>query len=80
MLEVDGCLLCLTYTGDLWLLAPSPDGFKKVTEWKGAIKQEPWWTSNGGKGPAPCWTIPVIARGKLYLRYSNTLTCYDLMK
>jgi len=78
--EVDGSLLCLTYSGDLWLLNPTPEGFQKITEWKGAIKTEPWWTANGGKSPAPCWSVPVIARGKLYLRYSNTLACYDLIK
>jgi outer membrane protein assembly factor BamB len=94
VVEVDGCLLCLTYGGDLWLLDPSPDGFKKITEWKGAVKIQPWWRHTGSpagvaivpevplaaKIPgAPCWTVPVIARGKLYLRYSDTLTCYDLM-
>ncbi len=78
-LEVDGHLICLTYSGDLWLVNPSPEGFKKVTEWKGAVKQEPWWTHDGGKTPAPCWTTPIIAHGKLYIRYSDTLTCYDLL-
>jgi outer membrane protein assembly factor BamB len=81
IVEVDGCLLCLTYTGDLWLLEPSPDGFKKITEWKGAIPPRPWWSMGGLdlKHPAPCWTVPTIARDKIYLRASDTLTCYDLM-
>lgn len=94
VVEVDGCLLCLTYGGDLWLLDPSPDAFKKITEWKGAVRIQPWWRHTGSpagvgmvpevpvppKTPgAPCWTVPVIARGKLYLRYNDTLTCYDLM-
>jgi outer membrane protein assembly factor BamB len=80
LIEVDGHLLCLTHSGNLWLVAPTPEGFNKVAEWKGAIQTEPWWTSNGGKTPAPCWTVPVIARGKLYLRYGNTLSCYDLLQ
>jgi hypothetical protein len=83
IVEVDGCLLCLTYGGDLWLLNPSPEGFKKMTEWKGAVKIQTWWThrnSPAAYGGLPCWTIPVIARGKMYLRYSDTLTCYDLVE
>ena len=27
---------------------------------------------------APCWASPAVARGKLYIHYSNRLTCYDL--
>ncbi len=83
ILEVDGCLLCLTYGGDLWLLDPSPAGFKKITEWKGAIKLDRWFThvnSPATYGGAPCWTVPVVARGKLYIRYNNSLTCFDLTK
>ncbi len=83
IVEVDGNLLCLKYSGDLLLLNPTPEGFKKVTEWKGAVKIQPWWTHRGSPaayGGAPCWTIPVIARGKVYLRYNDSLACYDLMK
>ena len=83
VVEVDGCLLCLTYKGDLMLLDPSPAGFKKITEWKGAIKLDPWFThvnSPANYGGAPCWTVPIVARGKLYVRYNNTLTCFDLIK
>ena len=25
------------------------------------------------------WTVPVVANGKLYLRYLQTLVCYNLM-
>ena len=82
VIEVDGNLICLTYTGDLWLVDPSPDGLKKVTEWKGAIPQQPWRSMGAKdlKNPAPCWTTPVVARGKIYLRYSDSMACYDLTK
>jgi outer membrane protein assembly factor BamB len=76
---VDGKLLVLTFEGNLWLVEPSGEKFNKVAEWKGAIKPVPWWTGNGGKGPCPCWTMPTIARGKIYLRSSDHLACYDLM-
>jgi len=26
------------------------------------------------------WTVPVVANGKLYLRYLQTLVCYNLMQ
>jgi RNA polymerase sigma factor (sigma-70 family) len=83
LILVDGCLLGLTYTGDLFLVLPSPDGFKKIAEWKGAIPVRPWIYLGKpyfAPDPAPCWTMPVAARGKLYLRYDDTLTCYDLLK
>jgi hypothetical protein len=70
----------LTHTGNLLLVNPSPDGFKKITEWKGAIPPHPWMYRGKEykKDPAPCWVGPVVARGKLYLRYDDTLTCYEL--
>jgi outer membrane protein assembly factor BamB len=80
MVLVDGCLLCLTTAGDLLLVDPKPDGFKLVTEWKGACEREKWLHHGSiSHGMAPCWSIPVVARGKLYIHYSDRLICYDLM-
>ena len=79
---VDGHLLCLTFAGDLFLVDPRPDGFKKITEWKGVLKRDTPWRHHGGnysnQGQTPCWTVPVVARGKVYLRWSDELLCYDL--
>ena len=36
--------------------------------------------ATGGYGVAPCWTAPTVARGKVYIRYSDRLVCYDLME
>ena len=84
MTVVDGCLLCLTYPGDLFLMNPSPDGFKKIAELKGILKRDTPWVHHGiprpDKGRIPCYTLPVVARGKVYLRLSDELLCYDLMK
>ena len=81
LVEVDGALICLTYTGDLWLVEPSPDGFKKITEWNNPIPSELWSVCQAqAKTPMPFWTVPVVARGKLYVRYSDVMICYDLMK
>lgn len=83
LLVVDGKLLCLNYSGDLFLVEPTPKGFKKITEWKGAIRVQDWYFEGKkydkkGTPHQPVWTGPVVARGKLYLRYHDTLTCYAL--
>lgn len=67
---VDGHLLCLSNRGDLFLVEPNPKAFRKVTEFRGAIPD--------ARGYA--WTVPVVANGKLYLRFKEWLICYDLMK
>jgi len=65
---VDGHLICLDIKGNLFLVKPDPSGFKKVGEINAAI--------SGVKNPA--WTVPVVANGKLYLRYMQQLVCYKL--
>ncbi|HEX7585690.1 MAG TPA: PQQ-binding-like beta-propeller repeat protein, partial [Prolixibacteraceae bacterium] len=65
---VDGHLICLDIKGNLFLIKPDPSGFKKVGEIKSALEDV--------KNPA--WTVPVVANGKLYLRYLQQLVCYKL--
>jgi len=65
---VDGHLICQDLKGNLFLLNPDPSGFKKVGEIKSAIEEV--------KNPA--WTVPVVANGRLYLRYMQQLVCYQL--
>jgi outer membrane protein assembly factor BamB len=65
---VDGHLLCLDIKGNLYLVRPDPGGFVKVAEFPKAI--------SGARNP--CWTAPVVANGKVYLRYRQRLICYDL--
>ncbi|HAQ18747.1 MAG TPA: hypothetical protein DCR40_05850 [Prolixibacteraceae bacterium] len=64
----DGHLICLDIKGNLFLVKPEPSGFVKVGEIKKAIRDV--------KNPA--WTVPVVANGKLYLRYLQQLVCYSL--
>ena len=68
-LYADGHLICMDIQGNLFLVSPDPKEFKLVTNLKNAL----------GKVDHPAWTIPVIANGKLYLRYMQRLVCYDLM-
>ena len=65
LVHVDGHLLCLSNLGELALVKPDPNKFQLVTKFK-AIK---------GK---PVWTIPVVARGNVYVRFVNQLICYEL--
>lgn len=67
---VDGYLITLDLKGNLFLIKPDPSEFKKIGEIKSAIAD----VKN------PSWTVPVVANGKLYLRYLQQLTCYDLVK
>ena len=64
----DGHLICQDLKGNLFLVAPDTSGFKKIGELKAAIKD----VQN------PAWTVPVIANGRLYLRYLQQLICYQL--
>lgn len=65
---VDGHLVCLDIKGNIFLVKPNPSSFVKVGEIKSAIEDV--------KNPA--WTVPVVANGKLYLRYLQQLVCYQL--
>jgi outer membrane protein assembly factor BamB len=64
----DGYLVCLDIKGNLYLVEANHDRFVKAGEFKKAI--------TGVKHPA--WTAPVIANGKLYLRYLQSIICYDI--
>jgi len=66
---VDGYLICLDIKGNLFLVKPNSSKFEKMGELKGTFSTV----------SLPEWTIPVVANGKLYVRYLQTLVCYDLM-
>ncbi len=66
---VDGHLLCLDIKGGLYLVRPDPEKFVKVTEFPAAVTAPKNYV----------WTMPVVANGKLYLRYRQRLICYDLV-
>ena len=64
----DGYLTCLDIKGNLSLVEASPDKFVKAGEFKKALPDV----------KHPAWTAPVIANGKLYLRYLQSIICYDI--
>ncbi len=65
----DGRLYCLDEKGLAGLLKPGPDGLKVVGRF--ALVTE---------NVRDAWTHPVLLDGRLYLRYHNTLFCYDLKR
>ncbi len=66
---VDGHLICMDVKGNLFLVKPNPKAFQLLGKVENALK-----------GVKYCaWTVPVVANGKLYLRYIQTLVCYNLM-
>ena len=66
---VDGHLICMNVKGDLFLVKPGPEALNIVGKFENALKEVKY----------QAWTVPVIANGKLYVRYLQTLACYDLM-
>lgn len=66
----DGYIISLDLKGNLYLIKPNNKKFEKI----GEIKQALVDVGN------LAWTAPVIANGKLYLRYLQRLVCYDVRK
>lgn len=66
---VDGYLISLDLKGNIYLIKPEPTGFKKIGEIKSALVDV----------KTPSWTVPVVANGRLYLRYMQQLVCYNIL-
>jgi outer membrane protein assembly factor BamB len=65
---VDGHLICMDITGNIYLVNPDPKSFHLVGSITKAMEDV----------KSPAWTLPVVANGKLYLRYLQHLVCYSL--
>lgn len=66
---VDDHLICQNLKGNLFLMKPDPDKFILISKLSKAL----------GSIKGPVWTMPVVANGKLYLRFKQALRCYDLV-
>ena len=66
---VDGYLLCCDIKGNLFLMKPDPETFTQVTSLASAL----------GDIRGPVWTMPVVANGKLFLRFKQKMICYDII-
>ena len=68
IISADGMLYCYGDTGEIVLVQPAPDGFKKISSFK-----VPYGTNQH-------WAHLVIADGRLYVRHGNSLMVYDIKK
>jgi len=65
---VEDHLICIDIRGNLNLVKPDPERFVRVAGIEDAL----------GPTRGPVWTLPVVANGRLYLRFKQRLVCYDL--
>lgn len=65
---VDGYLLCMDYKTNLFLVEPDPNHFNLISSMDNALENVRYLA----------WTPPVVANGKLYIRYLQSLVCFDL--
>ncbi len=65
----EGLLYCLSQRGVMALVKPTEDGF----EFRGKFR-----LTDGRRRDA--WAHPVISNRRLYLRYHDTLWCYDIAR
>lgn len=67
VIHADGRLYCLSERGEMALVKPTADGFEFVGRFPLIEERR-----------VDVWAHPVICDGRLYLRYHETLYCYDL--
>jgi outer membrane protein assembly factor BamB len=63
----DGCVYFHYADGTVALVKASPDAYHELGKFKVP-----------GTGERPSWSHPVIAEGRLYLRESDAILCYEL--
>jgi len=68
MILADGKLIVLGEGGLLGLWRPNPKRPEELSRWQ--VPELHY----------PCWTAPVLAQGRLYLRSENRLLCFDLRR
>jgi outer membrane protein assembly factor BamB len=65
---VDDHLVCQDIKGNLFLMKPDPEKFVEISELKRGL----------GDVKGPVWTKPVLANGRLYVRFKQRLICYKI--
>jgi outer membrane protein assembly factor BamB len=62
----DGMLIILGEGGQLAVADPTPEEYREIATFRFSKNK--------------CWTVPVVANGRLYLRDEQRMACYDLRK
>jgi outer membrane protein assembly factor BamB len=65
----EGLLYCLSQEGEMALLKPTADGFEFMGRFPLVTRRV-----------TDAWAHPVILDGRLYLRYHDTLYCFDIRR
>lgn len=65
---VEDYLITCDVKGNLFLIKPDPEKFVKITGVPKIL----------GKVRGAAWTKPVLANGRLYLRFKQSLVCFDI--
>ena len=74
----EGLFYCLTEDGKMGIAKISPAGYELVSSFV-FKKYKRFKTGGIGEDEAkPCWTHPVVAGGKLFLRDQGNIFCYDI--
>ena len=71
ILYADGRLIVLTEYGELLLVEPTPEAFRRIAA----------LTPEDERGPIlrhPAWNPPILSHGLLYARGKDRLACFDL--
>jgi outer membrane protein assembly factor BamB len=66
VVAAEGCVYLRYESGEVVLMAASPDGYRELGKFMPPVVNK------------PAWAHPVILGGRLYLRDQDTLMCYDL--
>lgn len=69
LIWADGRLYCLSQSGEMRLLRPSATGFEVMGRFRLTQQRKD-----------DVWAHPVLLDGRLYLRYHDTLYCYDVKR
>jgi outer membrane protein assembly factor BamB len=64
LLVADGRLIILGESGNLALAEATPEEYREISSFPFSTKK--------------CWTVPVVANGRLYVRDEEKIVCYDL--
>jgi outer membrane protein assembly factor BamB len=64
LLVAEGRLIILGESGTLALAEATPDGYRELASFSFSTKK--------------CWTVPVLANGRLYVRDEEKIVCYDV--
>jgi hypothetical protein len=61
----DDRLIVYGENGILALAEPTPDGYREAARFQFSEQR-------------PCWSVPVVAEGRLYVRDPKKLACFDV--